>query len=925
MADQRVIASLRARMSLRTPQDVALRELADIIDLIEPHKDQDVAAALAAISTAYPQVSDFERDFPSLCFSLATGVGKTRLMAAFIAYLAATGRSRHFFVLAPNVTIYEKLLADFTPGTAKYVFKGLSEFASRPPVIISSDNWESGIGVRGGDLFDAPVHINIFNVDKINKDVRAEGKTGRAPKIKSIREYVGGSYFEYLAGLDDLVILMDEAHRYRASAGAKAISDLKPILGLELTATPKAVGSNAAFRNVIYDFSLAEAMEAGYVKEPAVATRANFDPKSVSEEELEAIKLEDGVHHHEHVRVELLKYAGNAERPLVHPFMLVVATDTEHARRLQSFIESDYFFEGRYRGRVVQIHSGLRGDESDANAEALLAIEKSGKTDIVIHVNKLKEGWDVTNLYTIVPLRASASDILTEQTLGRGLRLPYGKRTGVDAVDTLTVIAHDRFAQVIDEARKSGLIRKQVLIGGEGGIPTTASDVISSSLPLQHWLSRPGKPERDGSGKDSDAGATVQALPPVDVRSEEERRFALSVLEGALPAYQSRVRSIAQLNAPQMVARIARDAALLSQDDGGLLTQAIAPERREALTAQVVARFVEQMIEIPQLILQPHEQVTFGFKRFDLTGLESINLQPMKTEVLVQQVRTNRRVTISQQAEAAVEERLENHLIGRLIEKDEIDYDAHADLLNHLSGQMVQRLFAYLPDEDAVRNVLIAHGKTLADVIFDQMRQNMWKQETTYEVRVAAGFTMLRPQRFDVPKNGGILDFRIELARRSDIRRHAFTGFVRSCSEIVKFDSDAERRLAVLLEGETGVIRWMKPGLGQFRIEDADGTPYNPDFVVETTTAKYIVEPKRDDEVADPQVQKKARAAALWCWIATDHVAAAVGGKPWSYALVPDSAITPSATLAGLLARHTVGLDMAERMSVQIKGVSAPV
>lgn len=921
MADQRIIASLRARMSLRTPQDVALRELADIIDLIEPHKGQDVAAALAAVQAAYPQVTDFERLFPSLCFSLATGVGKTRLMGAFIAYLAATGRSKHFFVLAPNVTIYEKLLADFTIGTPKYVFKGLSEFATRPPVIISSDNWETGIGVRGGDLFDAPVHINIFNVDKINKDVRAEGRTGRAPRIKSIREYVGGSYFDYLAGLDDLVILMDEAHRYRATAGARAIEDLQPILGLELTATPKAVGSNAAFRNVIYDFGLADAMEAGYVKEPAVATRANFDPKSVGEDELEAIKLEDGVHHHEHVRVQLQIYAAQSERPLVHPFMLVVATDTDHARRLQTFIESDDFFAGRYRGRVVQIHSGLKGEESDANAKALLEIEHSGKTDIVIHVNKLKEGWDVTNLYTIVPLRASASDILTEQTLGRGLRLPYGKRTGVDAVDTLTVIAHDRFAQVIDEVRKSGLIRKQVLIGGEDGIPTGPSVMVTSAPPLERWLNRPLD---ESAATGAEGGEPAAAAPPLTLESEAERHFALAVLNEALPAFQSRVRSFAQLNRPDLVTRIAREASVLAQDALGLAGASLSPERRDAVAAAVVARFTEEMIEIPQLILQPREQVTFGFKPFDLTGLGAIHLQPMKTEVVVQRVRTGQRTTISQQDEAATEARAEDHLIGRLIERDEIDYDAHSDLLNRLCGQMVAHLRGYLEDDEAVRNVLVSHGKGLADFIFDQMRQNMWKHETTYEVRIAAGFTVLRPQRFDVPSEAGRLDFRTPVARRSDIRRYAFQGYARACSQPVKFDSEGERQLAELLEGEKTVLRWMKPGPGQFRIEDTDGTPYNPDFVVETTTAKLIIEPKRDSEITDEQVRRKARAAALWCLIATDHVATPDGGKPWRYVLVPDGAIVPSATLDGLVSRFTVPVDMAERMSVRIEGVRGP-
>src|ERR1700736_2643412 len=93
-------------------------------------------------------VTDFERDFPSLCFALATGVGKTRLMGAFISYLYLTGKSRHFFLLAPNKTIYEKLLGAFSPEHPKYVFKGIAEFAQNQPLIITSDNFETGVGVR---------------------------------------------------------------------------------------------------------------------------------------------------------------------------------------------------------------------------------------------------------------------------------------------------------------------------------------------------------------------------------------------------------------------------------------------------------------------------------------------------------------------------------------------------------------------------------------------------------------------------------------------------------------------------------------------------------------------------------------------------------------------------------------------------------
>jgi type III restriction enzyme len=87
--------------------------------------------------------------------------------------------------------------------------------------------------------------------------------------------------------------------------------------------------------------------------------------------------------------------------------------------------------------------------------QRLLAVESPDEpTEIVIHVNMLKEGWDVTNLYTIVPLRAANARTLIEQSIGRGLRLPYGKRTGVSTVDRLNIVAHDRFQEIIDEANK---------------------------------------------------------------------------------------------------------------------------------------------------------------------------------------------------------------------------------------------------------------------------------------------------------------------------------------------------------------------------------------------------------------------------------------------------------------------------------------
>ena len=254
------------RLSLRPPQRESLEILAKVCDVIPLEKNADlsaeaaqanVAQSLKVIQTEFPTVTDFERDFPSLCFALATGVGKTRLMGAFIAYLFKAEGIRHFFVLAPNLTIYNKLIADFTPNTPKYVFQGIADFAVEPPEIITGDNYESGRGVRARTLFgtDERVHVNIFNISKITSTETPKGaEKTNVPRFRRLQEYIGQSYFEYLSKLDDLVLLMDESHRYRASAGMKAIGELKPILGLELTATPHVErgGGTQPFQNVIY-------------------------------------------------------------------------------------------------------------------------------------------------------------------------------------------------------------------------------------------------------------------------------------------------------------------------------------------------------------------------------------------------------------------------------------------------------------------------------------------------------------------------------------------------------------------------------------------------------------------------------------------------------------------------------------------------
>lgn len=924
MIDNRALHQIGQRLSLRKPQMESLKRLADVLDIVDPSKDTDVAGALEAVQAAYPDVADFERDFPSLCFALATGVGKTRLLGAFISYLFVTGKSRNFFVLAPNLTIYEKLLGDFQPSSPKYVFRGIEAFAHQPPLLVNAENYEEGRGVRGTDLLGREAAIiNIFNISKINSEVRG----GKSPRIKRLQEYIGESYFSYLSSLPDLVLLMDEAHRYRGSAGVRAISELRPILGLEVTATPKAVGSGAAFKNVIYDYELPDAMADGYVKEPAVGTRANFDPKSVNEGVLERIKLEDGIHYHEHVKVALQTYAKQNSVPVVHPFMLVVTQDTNHARQVREFVESEEFFAGRYKGRVAEIHSKLTGEESDENARRLLNIERDGTTDIVIHVNKLKEGWDVTNLFTIVPLRASASDILTEQTLGRGLRLPYGKRTGVEAVDTLTVIAHDRFNELIEKAKSAdGLVHKfkEVRIGEGGDVPISKPVMVEAPSIIQVMIQQAADPSPQakphGDVAEPEAVPFAYDVPAFTFKGAEEIALAETTLNVVLPGFQTRLSSVGDLKSEKVIKAIAADAMAAHRASEGLLAT-LPPERVEEVVKEVCAAFVERTIAIPQLIVKPQEQVSFGFKPFEIEGLGSWNYQPMSRELVVRELRTEQQRLIAGEDGGYRPERLEDYLVARLIDFDEVDYDAHAEMLYDLAGQVVGRLKSYLSSEEDVRNVLQHRGKEIAQAVFVQMqkRENCWRTETTYNVTLHAPFTPLKPQAFDGSGSNPYLDFRKAPDRLSDIRRFIFTGFKRACYPMAKFDSDTERQMSVLLEQDPTVELWMKPGPNQFKIYDAEGHAYQPDFVVETKTEKLILETKRSSDMSDAEVLRKADAAALWCFIATEHHAKPQGEKPWRYALIPDVAVQPNATLDGLMSSYTKAADIDLRSRFEMK------
>jgi type III restriction enzyme len=282
-------------------------------------------------------------------------------------------------------------------------------------------------------------------------------------------------------------------------------------------------------------------------------------------------------------------------------------------------------------------------------------------------------------------------------------------------------------------------------------------------------------------------------------------------------------------------------------------------------------------------------------------------LPPAPQEILVQHLASDTREVIGALAGGHDERRLEDFVVRGLIDFDDVDYDEQADLLYQLATQVVVHLRSYLKDDDEVRNVLLFHERQISTLVHTQMQlpQHVWEEASSYEAIVSQGFSEWRSQAFAASADESIRAFDTPLANKADIRKMLFGGFEKCLYPTQKFDSDPERRFAVVLEKDAAVIKWFKPGKGVFKIRYTPDNDYEPDFVVETETEKLLCEPKRSDQLQDPVVQAKARAAATWCTHARAHEMAH-GGKPWRYVLIPHDAIADNMTVAGFAKSYTV-------------------
>lgn len=891
--------NIKLRLSLREPLQEALdivAKLSDelLLDKVPDNEDEALEflrSELDKVKNSFTTCTNFQRDFPSIAFSIATGVGKTRLMGACIAYLYLHKGIKNFFVLAPNLTIYDKLIEDFgNPAYHKYVFNGISEFVHNRPVIITGDNYN-----QQGNLFrEGEIRINIFNISKFNSDNKGQKKGGitLAPKIKRLSEYLGQSYWEYLSGIQDLVILMDEAHRYHADASKNAINELKPILGLELTATPFDE-KQKPFQNVVYEYSLAQALTDGaFVKNPAIATRKNFKRGDLSDKEIEIIKLEDAISIHQDTKTELEIYSKNNGVKLVKPFILIVCKDINHAREVFDLINSDEFYEGEYKDKVLQIDSSTKKEE-EVEKQFLSLESPDNEIEIVIHVNMLKEGWDVTNLYTIVPLRAANAAILVEQTIGRGLRLPYdGKRTGVDKIDKLTVVAHENFEAVIAAAQDpNSVLNKMSFIEISEEDLRTKTEVITSKPVTEQKLES-------------------EQIEVDKIENKENQQKAQNSLDAkkailnSLPDFNTlpEVRRVEDLNKEEVKRKVIRQIEKkLNEGQGNLFAVDIIKEA-EATYEKIVASYKEHIIEIPRMDLVLGE-VTATFNHFDL-DTTYFNYQALEQEIIRMGLKDKSVETLKAKSSGSYGNPVKM-IIAELIDYPEIDYDDNADLLYHLATQAYNNVEENIHNKENILQTIFQFKSAIADKIYVQMKANFSLSTPDYVAPRVYPFTKIEQWNFSVLVNAGYKDYRDVVTPTLMVTKYVFRGFEKACHFEYKFDSKTEQDLAFVLENDKKVIKWLRPASNQFRIYwDNNSKRYEPDFIIETEDTIYMVEPKSLANINDADVLAKKEAAIKYCKYATEFTSQN-NGKPWKFLLVPHNEISRTINLALLISKFS--------------------
>ncbi len=813
LVDEDLLAAISARLDLREPNRRAVETL---------------AAELRQHYLVDGRPPPFEGVIDS-----ATGVGKTYILAGAIEYLAAGG-IRNFAVITPGRTILDKTVANFTPGSSKSLLGGMDV----SPVVVTSENFNTA-AMRSA--MDDPTDVKLF-IFTVQALTRPTTETGR--KTHKFQEGLGRAFYDHLNAQDDLVIFADEHHCYYGPGFSAAVRDLTPWALVGLTATPH---KKTPPEQIIYRYPLAAAIADRLVKTPVLVGRK--DDRSDA-----ATKLLDGIRLLEAKRAAIERYCAETGAKPVNPVMLVIAQTIDEAEEHAELVRSPSFAGGRYADAVLVVHS-KKPDEDLAQLQRVE--DDDSPVRIIISVGMLKEGWDVKNVYVIASMRSSVSEILTEQTLGRGLRLPFGAYTDWELLDTLEVLAHERYedllrkAKVINEAfidyRTRAVLRRNAegqevsviesqpvavavatgpelpwtgdtAYGGADSAIGVPTGPLFTGVPIPETPGQPVVETVETRQHQADAQAEVPALEPRAVNMQ------LVIPELQMTAVQNPF-SLADITDIEPFRRLGQR---LARDPVGEL-------RRIRLTAQVV----ETLDGLRYTELSPGRTIDRVESPASLIPLEDA-IKNLADQILASQV-----VPARKGQRAQLGRLLDAFMVG-LGDEAELVLSAYLDRAAAGFIQLVgeeQRRFASQPQYD---EVLELH-------VFSPLRH---------------GRPVTSTDRYGAFRKGV-----------------GYLGWQRSLYDQVWFDSSTERQMANLIDGTNAVDVWARLHINDLPIR-WDGGTYNPDFLVAAGSDRWVIETKADRDLQTEDVRGKRQAAARWA----NHVTADERtSESWHYLLIGET------------------------------------
>lgn len=805
--------------------EALLTEVAERLDLRETNR-KAIESVLLRSSMHY-DVDGLDGPFECIVDS-ATGVGKTYVLAGLMEYLAlASSPAKNFLVIAPGRTIRNKTIRNFTPGDKK----SLTAAMRSQPYLITAENFDSP-ATRSIMADESKTKVYVFTVQALTS------KTGDGRATHEFQEGLGSSFYDWLAGLDDLVILADEHHCYRGPAFSKTIRELNPEVVVGLTATPP----KADEALVAYRYPLAAAIAHELVKTPVIVGRKD-DRTDVE------TKLLDGVGLLRKKEAVAQRYCQENGLDPVNPVMLVVAKDIDEATEFRNVLDSVSFDGGAWVNKTLLVHSKLTGDEKEEALAALEDVEEpNSPVRIIINVGMLKEGWDVKNVYVIASMRASVSEVLTEQTLGRGLRLPFGKYTNIDFLNTLEVLAHERYEALLE--KRKGLNQAfvdyytyaatRVLPDGTVTVVTEHEDVDVQVIP-----DREQPPETRPAGADRPAAVVADPIVDIDTRTEqatteaddEDHLIDYKPLEGRESIF---IPKITQVQKPAAVSLNDID-----EDDYGRFDR----------LGQTLTRDFSNDLKRTKLIGQVRgNEATLGVEAaeaMEATLAFDIPLEESRKAMLnrVMDIKgVQRRPT-----EVGAAARIVDHVIAAMGD------DAGASL-----SAFGDRCAARLTSE--VSSVL--HAASSARVEFDEEVSLIALDKTR----------KARKKRVAGHADGGF------------DKAIAFNGWEKSLYSHAWFDTRPEYKVANALDDpKNTVVVWARLHINDVPITwNAEGRQYNPDFVVieeiDGTRHGWLVETKADRDMTADEVVSKRRAARRWTNVV--NAAPQVDGVQWHYLLL---------------------------------------